>query len=88
MRFMENKIIDNNVSLNNREVDTMPAIELIECERVAYVKGMENYLQKLKSMPNHEAVRRSRANLQNCHIIQDNGELTDKYNNSRMHSEE
>ncbi|MDE5825252.1 MAG: hypothetical protein K2H91_11310 [Lachnospiraceae bacterium] len=71
----------------NKEADKMPEIELVEHERVAYVKGMEDYLQKLRSMPHHEAVRRSQINLQNCHIIQEDGEFTEKYNN-RVYSEE
>lgn len=66
----------------------MPEIELVEYERIAYVKGMEDYLQNLRSMPYKEAVRKSQINLQNCHIIQENGEFTEKYNDSKIYSEE
>ena len=66
-----------------REVDAMPTIELLECERVAYVKEMKNYLQKLKALPNNEAIKRSRINLQDCNIIERNGEFTDRYRNSK-----
>lgn len=41
------------------EVNIMPTIELVECERTAYIKGMENYLQNLRQMSNSEAVRNS-----------------------------
>lgn len=41
------------------EVNIMPTIELVECERTAYIKGMENYLQNLRQMSNSEAVRKS-----------------------------
>jgi hypothetical protein len=61
----------------------MPAIELVEQDRVAYLKGMEDYLQKLRDMPNHEAVQRSKINLQECQIISEDGEFTERYRYSR-----
>lgn len=64
----------------------MPSIEQVEYERVAYLKGMEDYLQKLKSMPRSEAVKKSRINLMNCHIIQEDGEFTERYSYSRTHT--
>ncbi len=65
------------------EVNVMPTIELVEYERAAYVKEMEEYLQKLKSMPNAEARKKSRINLENSHIIQKNGEFSERYSYSR-----
>ena len=58
-----------NFSAKDNKGDIMPTIELLECERVAYVKGMDNYLQKLKAMPDDEAIEKSRINLQNSNII-------------------
>ena len=54
------KGLSENMLVDGEEVDAMPAIELVEHERTAYVKGMEDYLRELKLMPNNEAVRKSR----------------------------
>lgn len=80
------KVKRNNRNANDKEVYTMPTIEMVECERVAYVKGMEQYLRKLKAMPNNEAVEKSQINLESCHIIQEDGEFTERYIHSRMHT--
>lgn len=85
---MDYKSVTSQIHQYNKEAGTMPNIKLVEYERIAYVKEMENYLQKLKSMPNHEAIQKSRINLENCHIIQKNGELSEQYNSSRIYSEE
>lgn len=68
-----------NFSAKDNKGDIMPTIELLECERVAYVKGMDNYLQKLKAMPDDEAIEKSRINLQNSNIIEPNGDFTERY---------
>lgn len=81
---MKREKIRNHGSTNDKEVDTVPAIELVEHERVAYVKGMENYLQKLKAMPDSEAIKKSRINLESCNIIQENGEFSERYSYSRI----
>lgn len=75
-----------NLSTKDNEVNIMPTIELLECERVAYVKGMKKYLQKLKAMPNSEAIERSRINLQNCNIIESTGEFTERYSYSKKYA--
>lgn len=80
---MKKENLTNNTSANVEEVDIMPTIELVECERVAYVKGMQNYLQKLKSMSNSEAIKKSRSNLESSNIITKDGEFTDSYSYSR-----
>ena len=48
-----------NLPADKEVEDTMPTIELVECERVAYIKEMENYLQRLKAMPADEAQKQS-----------------------------
>lgn len=75
-----------NFSAKDNKGDTMPIIELLECERVAYVKGMDNYLQKLKAMPDDEAIEKSRINLQNSNIIEPNGDFTERYHYSRKYT--
>lgn len=77
---------DGNVSANGKEVDIMPAIEVVEYERVAYIKGMEDYLQNLRLMAQGDAVKKSKKSLESCHIIQEDGEFTERYIYSRMHS--
>ncbi|MBD5480602.1 MAG: hypothetical protein HDR14_15195 [Lachnospiraceae bacterium] len=84
---MENEEIKDNIFTNDEEGDVMPTIKSVECEKIAYIKGMEEYLQKLKTMPNSEAVKRSKFNLENSHIIQKNGEFTERYRYSRLHSQ-
>ena len=41
-----------------------------------YIKGMEEYLEKLKSMPDSAAVEKSKVNLEDSSIIQEDGEFT------------
>lgn len=67
------------------EVNIMPTIELVECERAAYIKGMENYLQNLRQMSSSEAVKKSKKNLEDCHIICEDGEFSERYSNSRIY---
>jgi hypothetical protein len=64
----------------------MTSIELIEYERITYIKGMDDYLKRLKSMPKSEAVQLARTNLQKCHIIDENGEFTERYEYSKLNS--
>ena len=78
---MKRKGLSENVLVDGEEVDVMPAIELVEYERTAYVKGMEDYLRKLKLMPNNEAVKKSQESLEKCHIIREDGEFSERYSN-------
>ena len=57
----------------------MPTIEMIESERVAYVKEMEDYLKELKQMDKSDAQKKSFKNLVQSKIIYENGEFTEKY---------
>ncbi|MCI8983420.1 MAG: hypothetical protein HFG78_13630 [Hungatella sp.] len=74
-----------NLPADKEVEDNMPTIELVECERVAYIKEMENYLQRLKAMAADEAQKQSRLNLESCHIIQSDGKFTERYRYSRLH---
>ena len=84
---MKNENTGQNVPVDEEEVDAMPSIELVECERTAYIKGMEDYLQKLKSMPNNEAVKKSQKSLESSHIICEDGEFTERYSNTRKYEQ-
>jgi len=64
---------------NEREVHTMPTIELIEQEKANYVQEMRDYLQKLKSMNKQDAQRKSFENLFQSGIIDEDGSFTDQY---------
>ncbi len=78
---MENKAKKQASDLyaNDKEADVMPVIELIEHERITYIKEMEDYLQKLKEMPKEQAKKLSKENLMKNNIIKENGEFTDYY---------
>lgn len=67
------------LSIDDERMHLMLTVELIEPERLAYVKRMKAYLQQLKSLPNSVAVEKSRANLESSHIIQEDGEFTERY---------
>ena len=62
--------------MDNKNI--MPSIELIEHDTVVYVKGMEEYLQQLKSMTKSEAQKTSFKNLIKSGIITEDGELIEK----------
>lgn len=76
---------EEHIAANDKEVDLMPHIEQVEYERVAYIKGIEEYIQKLKEMPKNEAVKQSRMSLMSCNIIREDGEFTERYSYSRKH---
>lgn len=64
---------------DNKEVNVMPPIEMIECERVTYVKEMEDYLNKLKGMKKVDAQKKAFENLVKSNIIERNGDFTEQY---------
>ncbi len=68
----------------DKEVNVMPSVELIECEKVAYINGMKEYLQKLKNMEHSQAKKVSFENLKKSKIIGENGEFTEHYEYMRM----
>ena len=82
---MKHECPDESVLGDNKEVDVMPAIELMEYERAAYIKGMEDYLKKLRLMPKHEAVKKSQESLENSHIMREDGEFSERYSNTRKY---
>ena len=82
---MKGKNVDSKFTEDERG-DFMPTIEMVESERFAYVKGMEEYLEKLKSMPDSAAVEKSKVNLKNSNIIQEDGEFTERYHYSREYA--
>ncbi len=69
---------------SGKEVNIMPTIELIECERVAYVKEMQDYLQQLRRMNKRDAQKKSFENLVRSEIICENGEFTDHYEYTKI----
>lgn len=81
---MEKEEFAGDISTDGKEVDIMPTIELVECERTAYVQKMEAYLQKLKLMAYSEALKEAEKNLRSSDIIQEDKEFTERYPYSRM----
>lgn len=74
------KTIQEKVHTKAKEVKGMPTMDMIECERVAYVNEMQKYLQNLKQMNRTEAQKKSFENLVQSQIIYENGEFTEHYN--------
>ena len=68
----------------DKEVNIMPSVEMIECEKVAYINGMKEYLKQLKSMEQSQAKKISLENLKKSKIIGENGEFTEHYEYMRM----
>lgn len=83
---MEEKIVADNFT-KDKEVNVMPAIELIEREKVAYVREMQEYLHALKKMSDEDAKKISQENLIKSRIIQDNGEFSEHYRFSKINSQ-
>lgn len=78
---------DKNVDFfyeKDKEVNIMPSVELIECEKVAYINGMKEYLQKLKNMEHSQAKEVSFENLKKSKIIGEDGEFTEHYEHMRV----
>ena len=63
----------------DKEVNIMPSVELIECEKVAYINGMKEYLKQLKSMEQSQAKKISLENLKKSKIICENWVFTEHY---------
>lgn len=81
---MNNKTSENSICTNEQEVKNMPMIDVIEYERVTYVKEMQDYLQKLKKMNKKEAQKKSFQNLVLSDIIHENGDFTEHYEYTKI----
>lgn len=88
MNYIMRKENINNVQkdkyTDNKEASVMPSIELIESERLAYIKGMEDYLHQLKQMNKNDAQKKSHESLVRSRIIQENGEYTEHYEYTKI----
>ena len=77
---MENIVHDRNPKdTNDEEVTYMPTMDMIEYERVNYVKEMQDYLRNLKNLNKKEAKEKSFQNLVKSDIISENGEFTERF---------
>ena len=70
---------------DRRKLHSCPGIGFDLDDTVAYVKGMEEYLQKLKSMKKSEAQKISFENLIKSEIITENGDFSERYEFTRMY---
>ncbi len=73
--------------LYDKEENIMVPIELIETDRLTYIKEMEDYLCKLKKLPKNTAKKIAKENLVKSQIIQENGEFSERYKFSRINSQ-
>lgn len=77
---LENRVHDRNPKdTNDEEVTYMPTMDMIEYERVNYVKEMQDYLRNLKNLNKKEAKEKSFQNLVKSEIICENGEFTERF---------
>ncbi|MFW5554330.1 MAG: hypothetical protein ACOCN3_05125 [Roseburia inulinivorans] len=77
---MENRVHDRNPKdTNDKEATYMPTMDMIEYERVNYVKEMQDYLRNLKNLNKKEAKEKSFQNLVKSDIISENGEFTERF---------
>lgn len=73
------------VDKNNKERgDIMPPVAMIEYDKELYCSEMEEYFQKLKTIPKEKIKEIARKNLVQAGIVDKNGNLTDHYSNSRQ----
>lgn len=66
------------------EVNIMPSINLIEYDKMTYIKEMEEYLQKLKAMERTKARKKSYESLLKSEIITENGDFSERYKYTKM----
>lgn len=90
--FIYNLILESRLYMKEKsrdctkdeEANIMPAIELIEYEKVNYVQEMEEYLQLLKGMNKNQAKKRSYESLLQSEIITENGEFSERYQATKL----
>lgn len=75
------------VRKKDKEVKAMLSVEMIECEKVAYINEMKDYLQKLKNMEKTQAKKISFENLVKSRIIEENGEFAEGYEFARVNAQ-
>lgn len=73
-----------NTYKRDKEMKSMPSVELIESEKVAYIKEMREYLQNLKNMEHNQAKKISLENLVRSQIVEENGDFTERYEFTRI----
>lgn len=62
--------------------DRMPTIEQVNYEMTAYLRDIEEYIERFKSLPDQEAKKQAKENLMDIGLIDEQGNLTDFYKNS------
>lgn len=85
---VENGIM--NICIENcvKEDDNMATtMELVEQERAAYLKKLEDYLAELESMPLEELRRKALQNLVASKILKEDGSFTETYTCGKMEKE-
>lgn len=75
---------DAKIRAKKKRGEFMPPIAAVERERETYCEEMEAYIVKLKALPPKKAKANAKKSLMQAGIIDENGELTDRYSNSRQ----
>lgn len=59
--------------------DEMPTVEKVNYEMTSYLREIEVYIEKYKSLPEKEAKKQAKKNLMDIGIIDEQGNLTGYY---------
>lgn len=57
----------------------MPSVEDIEDNRTEYIKGMQDYVNQLKTLPKDKLYETSKRSLINSEIIDEDGKFTEQF---------
>lgn len=72
----------NKIAKNTKEnEERMPTIEKVNYEMTGYLRDIEKYIEKFKSLPEPEARKQAKENLMGAGIIDEQGDLTGFYKN-------
>lgn len=73
---------NNTASVNTKgNGDGMPTVESVNYEMTEYLQDIENYISEYKKLSQTEAKTRAKKNLMDIGIIDENGRLTEFYQN-------
>lgn len=84
VRIMDRRQVNTNkkVKHTKENEDKMPTVEKVNYEMTGYLRDIEAYIEKFKSLPKQEARKQAKENLVDTGIIDEQGNLIGFYKNS------
>ena len=85
VRFMNNRYQANTHEITKQTKENgekMPTVEKVNYEMTSYLRDIEEYIEKYKSLPEKEAKKQAKENLIDVGIIDEQGNLIGFYKNS------